>query len=68
MEKTKYYGIVKGEKVDNNLYLIKDVLDDGDDSSVYSETTFSEAYGAVIVLPGGYKDREEYVKKTLFYL
>ena len=44
--------------------LIKDVLDDGDDSSVYSETTFSEAYGAVIVLPGGYKDRGEYVKKT----
>ena len=44
--------------------LIKDVLDGGDDSSVYSETTFSEAYGAVIVLPGGYKHREEYVKKT----
>ena len=44
--------------------LIKDILEGGDDSSVYSETTFSEAYGAVIVLPGGYKDREEYVKKT----
>jgi Arylsulfatase A and related enzymes len=44
--------------------LIKDVMDGGDDSAVYSETTFSEAYGAVIVLPGGYKNREEYVRKT----
>ena len=44
--------------------LIKEVMEGGDDSSVYSETTFSEAYGAVIVLPGGYKNREEYVRKT----
>ena len=44
--------------------LIDDVMQGGDDSALYSEATFSEAYGAVIVLPGGYKDREEYVRKT----
>ena len=43
--------------------LIEDISQDGDDSAVYSDSTFSEAYGAVIVLPGGYKDKEEYVKQ-----
>lgn len=63
--KSKKFAAKKGY---NNLVyipkLIKDIVEDGDDSSLYSETTFSEAYGAVIVLPGGYKDREQYVKKT----
>ena len=66
----KYPGNRKFEKKNgyqNLVYiqkLIKDVINGDDDSSIYSETTFSEAYGAVIVLPGGYKDREDYVKKT----
>jgi hypothetical protein len=66
----KYPGNKKFEKKNgyqNLVYiqkLIKDVINGDDDSSIYSETTFSEAYGAVIVLPGGYKDREDYVKQT----
>jgi hypothetical protein len=43
--------------------LIEEISQGGDDSAVYSDSTFSEAYGAVIVLPGGYKDKEEYVKQ-----
>ena len=51
----------------NLVYLpkfIEDIVQGGDDTRLYSETTFAEAYGAVIVLPGGYKHREEYVKNT----
>jgi arylsulfatase A-like enzyme len=66
----KYPGNRKFEKKEgyqNLVYmpkLIKSILEGSDDNAIYSETTFSEAYGAVIVLPGGYKDREDYVRKT----
>jgi UTP--glucose-1-phosphate uridylyltransferase len=44
MEKTKYYGIVKGEKVDNNLYLIKDMIEKPEISEAPSNLAITAAY------------------------
>ncbi len=44
--------------------LIKSVIQGGDDSQLYLDKVFSEAYGADIILPGGYKGREKYIKDT----
>ncbi len=43
--------------------LIKSILEGGNDSALTKETAFSEAYGDVTILPGGYKDRRAYVKQ-----
>ncbi|MGC8483766.1 MAG: sugar phosphate nucleotidyltransferase, partial [Thermodesulfobium sp.] len=44
IEKTKYYGIVNGEKVDNNLYLIKDMVEKPDISETPSNLAITAAY------------------------
>lgn len=44
MEKTKYYGIVKGEKVDNNVYLIKDMIEKPEISEAPSNLAITAAY------------------------
>ncbi|MCL4399638.1 sulfatase [Candidatus Parvarchaeota archaeon] len=41
--------------------LIKNVMEGGDDSALTRETAFSEAYGDVTRLPGGYEHRRGYV-------
>ena len=40
---------------------IKDVMEGGDDSALTKPVVFSEAYGDVTRLPGGYKHRRSYV-------
>ena len=45
------------------LKLIKNILENGDDSVLTAETAFSESYGTTIVLPDIYKDRADYVKQ-----
>ncbi len=42
--------------------LIKSVMEGGNDGALTKETAFSEAYGDVTILPGGYKDRRAYVE------
>lgn len=42
--------------------LIKEIKENGDDSSFTKDAVFSEAYGDVTMLPGGYSSRKEYVK------
>lgn len=43
--------------------LVKEAIEGGDDSSLIKESAFSEAYGDVTMLPGGYSDRKRYVKE-----
>ena len=42
--------------------MIRSILEGGDDSDLTKEAAFSEAYGDVTVLPGGYHHRKDYVK------
>ncbi len=42
---------------------IKNITEGGNDDGLTTDTAFSEAYGDVTILPGGYKDREDYVKR-----
>lgn len=41
---------------------IHETMEGGNDSAITKEAVFSEAYGDVTVLPGGYNDRKSYVR------
>ena len=44
IEKTKYYGIVSGEKIDDGLYLIKDMVEKPDVKEAPSNLAITAAY------------------------
>jgi arylsulfatase A-like enzyme len=44
--------------------LIHSIIEGGDDSVLTKEVEFSETYGTVVSLPGGYESRKKYVEDT----
>ncbi len=60
----KFVKIEGYQSLVNIKALIDSILKGGDDSVLTKKAEFSETYGAVVALPGGYESRKKYVEDT----